>query len=382
MAPNDSRLRGEVPRDLGAGRLPHALVPADMGERGIEGIDAMGHAGQVRMDGDRHDAARLRAFAVEHVELPADHVAELAGGAMLALEHRLVVDLLRIRHGHHLPPARERHRIGLIVIDPIADIFATLRRQEVERVPGLLQAGAEPTDRPRPGRFRDGGQGAGDDAGLLAGRRLVQPARVALVVAHPFPPAPVALLDDGRMLGAQLAVERDRGADAVAVEHLHQPEHADPVAVVAHRPGRNVGDRRAAAARGRRHLLGEREELDIGNDPERHPRAVGPAEHRPPDDRGIGKRAVGRWLHPQVPAAARRTRLGARPSGAAGRLPQCSISAATHGSFRAGEPSGARAGCKFGARQPLAMTAPRFVAVCRGRVMVPRHALKSVWGLR
>src|ERR1700690_4191528 len=69
---------GIMPRDLGAGRLPHALVPADMGERGIEGIDAMGHAGQIRMDGDRHDAAGLRAFTVEHVELPADHVAELA----------------------------------------------------------------------------------------------------------------------------------------------------------------------------------------------------------------------------------------------------------------------------------------------------------------
>jgi hypothetical protein len=128
-----------------------------MGERGIESVDAMGHAGQIRMDGDRHDAAGLRAFAVEHIELPADHVAKLA----------------------------------------------------------------------------------------------------------------------------------------------------DPVAVVAHRPARNVGDRRTAAAGGRRHLLGEREEFDVGNDPERQSRVSGPAQHRPPDDRGIGKRAVGRGLHPQVLAAAR-----------------------------------------------------------------------------
>src|SRR6202034_577647 len=118
----------------------------------------------------------------------------------------------------------------------------------VEGAPGFLQAGAEPTHRPPPGRLRDGGERAPDNAGLLAGRRLVQPARIALVVAHPFPLAPVALLDDGRMVGAQLAVERARGAYAIAVEHLHQPEHADPVAVVAHRPARYVGDRRAAAA--------------------------------------------------------------------------------------------------------------------------------------
>jgi len=43
----------------------------------------------------------------------------------------------------------------------------------------------------------------------------------------------VAVLDDLRMLGAQFAVECDGGADAVPFEHLHQPEHADTVAVVA-----------------------------------------------------------------------------------------------------------------------------------------------------
>ena len=304
LIPPPAPLRRIVPRDLGAGRLPHARVGADMGERGIECIDAVGHAGQVGMDGDRHHPAGLRAFAVEHVELPADHVAKLVGRAVLALEHRLVVDLLRIRHGDEPPPVLERHHIGLIVIDPVADIFAALRRQQVERVPGLLQAGAQPADRPGPGGGLDGGKGARDDAGFLARRRLVEPARIALVVAHPLPAAPVALLDDGGMPGAQLAVERDRGADPVAVEHLHQPEYPDPVAIVAHRPSRHVRHRRTAAARRRRHLLGERKELDVGNDPERDPRAMRPGEHRPPDDRGIRERAVGRGLHPQIPAAA------------------------------------------------------------------------------
>src|SRR5262249_59522615 len=75
-------------RDLRAGRLPHAGVLADVVERGVERADAVRHAGQVGMNGDGHDAARLGALAIEHVELPADHLLELAGGAVRALEGR------------------------------------------------------------------------------------------------------------------------------------------------------------------------------------------------------------------------------------------------------------------------------------------------------
>src|SRR2546421_486627 len=47
-----------VPRDLGSGRAPHAFAPQDMLERGVERADAMGHAGEIGMQRDRHDAAR------------------------------------------------------------------------------------------------------------------------------------------------------------------------------------------------------------------------------------------------------------------------------------------------------------------------------------
>src|SRR5919197_5671534 len=62
-------LRAIMPRDLGTGRLPNPGVIADVGERRVERIDAVRHAGQIRMQRDRHHAARFRAFAIEEVEL-------------------------------------------------------------------------------------------------------------------------------------------------------------------------------------------------------------------------------------------------------------------------------------------------------------------------
>ncbi len=52
-----------------------------------------------------------------------------------------------------------------------------------------------------------------------------------LITAHPFPFPLVALGDDHRMMDADIAVECDRRADAVFVEHVHEAEDADTVAV-------------------------------------------------------------------------------------------------------------------------------------------------------
>src|SRR5262245_58775971 len=68
-------LRAIMSRDLGPGRLPYVRVLADIAERGVERVDAVRHAGEIRVQRDRHDAPGLRAFAIEHVELPADHLA-------------------------------------------------------------------------------------------------------------------------------------------------------------------------------------------------------------------------------------------------------------------------------------------------------------------
>src|SRR5258708_2026514 len=67
----------------------------------------------------------------------------------------------------------------------------------------------------------DSRKGGAKDPRLLAGRRLVEPARVALAVPHPLPAALLALGHDLGVMGAEIAVERHGGADVVAVEHLH-----------------------------------------------------------------------------------------------------------------------------------------------------------------
>src|SRR5262245_50560224 len=117
---------------------------------------------------------------------------------------------------------------------------------------------------------------------------------VALVVSHPFPVTLLAFLDDFRMVDADIAVERDGGAHAVTVENLHQPEHADAVAVVTHGPHRdvrNLAPTEAARARF------PRAKLALGHDPRGHPRIAGPFERRPSDDGRVREGAVGTGFH-------------------------------------------------------------------------------------
>src|SRR3977135_3107011 len=142
-----------VAGDLGPRRLPHPRMPADIGERGLEGVDAMRHAGEIGVQRNRHDAARFGALAIEHIELPADHLAELVGGTVRAFEHWLVVYLVAIGHRGEAAAAIEAHRIGLVVVGPVADIIATLGGKQIERVPGLLQTGAQPAGRTRAARL-------------------------------------------------------------------------------------------------------------------------------------------------------------------------------------------------------------------------------------
>src|SRR5262249_41932902 len=210
--------------------------------------------------------------------------------------------------------AVEAHDVRLVVVGPVADIFAAFRRQEVEGVPGLLQARAQPADRPPTGGVRDRRQRARDDRLFLARRRFVEAARIAFAMTHPLPPALSARSDDLGMVGAEIAVERDGAAHAVAVEHLHEAEHAHAVAVVARRPRRDIGHRRAGTAGTGRPLLPERKALHIWNDQKLHRGAIGPGQARAPHDVRIGKRAVRGGLHLRPCAPAQLAFLTARPS--------------------------------------------------------------------
>ena len=84
------------------------------------------------------------------------------------------------------------------------------------------------------------------------------------VTTRYLPAALLALLDDLGMVDADVAVERHGRANLVAVEHLHQPEHAHAVAVIANGPGRNV--RNLAGSEAARPRF-KREELDVRHDP-------------------------------------------------------------------------------------------------------------------
>src|SRR5258706_29189 len=66
----------------------------------LEIADAMRHAGDVRMHGDCHHAARAFAIVVEPVELVLATQQQLLGRRVLDHHHRDVVDLERVGNGH------------------------------------------------------------------------------------------------------------------------------------------------------------------------------------------------------------------------------------------------------------------------------------------
>src|SRR5262245_45047677 len=71
------QLRAIVLCNFGAGRLPDLLMLADVLEGFVERADAIGQAGQIRMDRNMHDASGYGAFTIERIELSANRVLEL-----------------------------------------------------------------------------------------------------------------------------------------------------------------------------------------------------------------------------------------------------------------------------------------------------------------
>ena len=243
------------------------------------------------MQADRHHPARRGAVLVEHVELVDDHPVELLRPQPAIQEGGNVVDLDGIgdrdqRAGFDV------HRIGLLVIDPVADIFDAVPGEDVGRVEALAQRRAEPALRCGSGAFRDGGDDVADQPALLVLRLVVEQHRVGAAMPHPFPAEIVAGLDDAGVLAADLGVEGDRALDSVALHHLHHAPDADPHPEIAPRIVQHVG----LEMRGHR---GDRcrgpvpvEMLDIGDHPDRDPRAVREAQRLPVDDRRIIETSV------------------------------------------------------------------------------------------
>src|SRR4030095_159760 len=106
--------------DLAASRTPYTLVAQDIGERCVEYADPVRYADDERMQADRHDAARLRALAVERVELAADHAFQLVRRSTGAEELGQIVDLARVWDRAEAL-ASDVHQVGLVVVDPVRD---------------------------------------------------------------------------------------------------------------------------------------------------------------------------------------------------------------------------------------------------------------------
>ena len=252
----------------------------------------MRHADQIGMQADRHDAAGLRALGVERIELAFDRSDKLIDRAVARVEKRRIVDLVGIGDRDEPLAAADIHEERLIVADPIRDILHPFLGQVVERVPCFGEARAEPAPRLLAGQCRDLGQRAGNRLPLLLRLHLIEPQGIGLVVAEDLPAQFDRGFDDLRVVIADVAVQGRAGADPVFLQHIHDPPDADAVAVIALRPGAHRGNRRLARIGASRDAAGQREEFDVGDDPDREAGAVGPIELWPVVDRGIGERAV------------------------------------------------------------------------------------------
>ena len=184
---------------VSAGRAPDAIMPANIVECRVERIDPMRHAADIRMECDRHDPAGFGALAKEHVEGAANQVAEFVGAVTPARKRACrwpAAYRARKRGCHRHRGASDR--AGRRCTSRTHT--GTLGSEEVERVPGLLQAGTQPASRPRAGNPSDGRKAAPDDQRFLARRRLIEAAGIGFIVPHPLPATLIAFLDDDRMV--------------------------------------------------------------------------------------------------------------------------------------------------------------------------------------
>src|ERR1700676_1656361 len=94
-------LRDVVLNDLPAGGEPDIGMRTDIGQSRVESADTVRLARDERMHGDRHHTAGGLAFAVERIELPAEHHLELRNRNFHIEVSRHIVGLYRIGQRDH-----------------------------------------------------------------------------------------------------------------------------------------------------------------------------------------------------------------------------------------------------------------------------------------
>src|SRR5215831_10097677 len=205
--------------DLAPRREPYALVLFHVRDGALEIFDAQGLARYHGMQRHAHHARLLAAIGIKRVEL-VDHRPEiLLARVTLADIQRNVVDLVAVRNPKHLSRFY-LHRVGLVVVVPVATINHALRGENVERVVGLDQSGAEPSARPFAGCLLDCFQN--DPDGFALGLRIeaCQVRGVRGAVAHELPTALFHFLDGLGVNVADLRIQCHRRFHSRLVEDI------------------------------------------------------------------------------------------------------------------------------------------------------------------
>ena len=231
--------------DFAAGRLPDALVGADMAEHLVEVPDAPGLAHDPRMQVQHHHPSGGRAVGIEPVEPLAPQQVDLVDGPAAVQMDVIVVEIRVHAERDSSFPGLRRHPVGLLVVAPVADVADALGREQVGRVRRLLEIGPGPADRARAGGPFDRLDRGADivrappasDMPIWMMRRRVRPC--AMNSAPRF----CALLDQERVVVGDGLIEREGWRDAVFVQHGEDAEDPDPVAVFVVAVAADIGKR-------------------------------------------------------------------------------------------------------------------------------------------
>src|SRR5580698_3645973 len=216
----------EPVENLLAGPEQDVLFLADVLDDLAEIFYAMRRAHDVGMDRDRHHAGRVGGIGIDLLELVERAVGIFRRLVVLDQHHGDVVAFLRIGHVHdRLAAGFQPYR--LIVEHPVGDIVVAFLDQEIGRLPGFGEAGAEPAARRLAGGLQDRLARFADVGALV--RHLLHVA-LGKAVAHELPFALERGAHDRRIGLKCRAIDGDDAGNGELVEHFDEAPEADPVA--------------------------------------------------------------------------------------------------------------------------------------------------------
>ncbi|OIQ63374.1 hypothetical protein GALL_550850 [mine drainage metagenome] len=191
----------------------------DIVEQRLQILDAMRDAGDVGMNGDRHDPRVGRALEVQPVELIGAALEELLGRQMLQSVDDDIVGFHRIGDCRHRAVWR-RDVLRQVVDHPVRQIFDAVEAQQIERLVVFGQARAFPRPHRLARKFRDRVDGPLDGIGLVL-QFVHRPLDEA--VAHEFKTGLQRGRGDARIGTAYAGVQRQGHRDVPVGEGLELP---------------------------------------------------------------------------------------------------------------------------------------------------------------